>query len=341
MGSMTRIAATLLGAGAAYNYYRRRRDRNLKGQTALITGSSRGLGFLMAREYARLGCQVVICATDEDELDTARERLRGEGADVLAIVCDVSDESQVHRMVQEVTGHFGKVDILVNNAGIIQVGPAEAHTLKDFEDAMGVMFYGTLLPIREVLPQMMERRSGRIVNITSIGAKLSMPHLLPYTCAKYAARGLSQGLHAELRRHRISVTTVVPGLMRTGSFINAAYKGRRGGEFAWFSLGSSLPLISINATRAARQIVEASRQRDTEFVVGMPAKFAGLFAGLFPGLTADILGGVNMLLPRPDEGRNDARTGRAVRKGLRTTTTRVLDAGTTLGRRAGQFNNQG
>jgi short-subunit dehydrogenase len=105
---------------------------------------------------------------------------------------------------------------LVNNAGVIQMGPVEDQSLEDFEEALGTMFYGVLMPIWSVLPQMISRGEGRIVNITSIGGKLSVPHLLPYNCAKFAAVGLSEGLRAELGRSKISVTTIVPGLMRTG-----------------------------------------------------------------------------------------------------------------------------
>lgn len=100
---------------------------------------------------------------------------------------------------------------------------------------------------------MRARRRGRIVNITSIGGKVGMPHLLPYTCAKFATVGLSEGLRAELGREGIRVTTIVPGLMRTGSHLKAMFRGQHEQEFTWFSLGASLPLVSMGAERAARQ----------------------------------------------------------------------------------------
>lgn len=341
MQNSTKFAMAVLGAGLALGIRRRFRRRDIRGQTALITGSSRGLGYLMAREYARRGCRVVICARDEQELDIARARLIDEGAEVLSVVCDVSDEQQVEVLIDAATRHFGQIDILVNNAGIIQVGPIESQTPQDFEDALGVIFYGTLYPILSVLPQMMERGDGRIVNITSVGARLSFPHLLPYNCAKYATRGLSQGLRAELKRFGISVTTVVPGLMRTGSFANALFKGRREGELAWFSLGSSMPLVSMNARRAARRIVEASRRRRSEYVVGAPAKIAAAFAGRFPGFTADLLGAVNNLfLPAAEGSQGEVLTGKAVRNQFDGPLSRLVDIGTTLGRRAGHRLNQ-
>ena len=109
---------------------------------------------------------------------------------------------------------------MVNNAGMIQVGPLATTTKEDFVTALDVMFWGTLYPTLAVLPQMRARGRGHIVNITSIGDLVSVPHLLPYTCAKFAAVGLSEGLRAELGPVGIRVTTVVPGLMRTGSYFS-------------------------------------------------------------------------------------------------------------------------
>ena len=341
MKQVTKLSLALLGAGATYGLLRRRRRRDIRGQTALITGSSRGLGFLLAREYAQQGCRVVICSRDERELDIARDQLRNEGADVMAITCDVSNEREVGIMVDEASRHFGGIDILVNNAGVIPVGPLANQSVEDFEDALDTMFYGMLFPIWAVLPQMIDRGGGRIVNITSIGAKLSFPHLLPYNCAKFAAIGLSEGLHAELGRHNISVTTVVPGLMRTGSYLHAHFKGQKSGEYAWFSVLSSLPLISMNAERAARQIVRASQSRKTEHKVGFMAKGAALFAGIFPALTADILKVVESVV-LPGEEKEDATSlsGKDVRAQLQTPVARMIGVGTTLGRRAGRRYNQ-
>jgi NAD(P)-dependent dehydrogenase (short-subunit alcohol dehydrogenase family) len=189
------------------------------------------------------------------------------------------------------------VDILVNNAGIIQVGPIDTMTEGDFQMAMGAMYWGVLYPVLAVLPQMRARRSGRIVNITSIGARVSVPHLLPYSSAKFAAFGLSQGLRAELAREGITVTTIVPGLMRTGSHLKAYFKGRREWEYTWFALGASMPLISMDAERAARQIVAAVRRGEATRVLSLPAIILDRLSGLFPGTTANILGIVNRVLP--------------------------------------------
>jgi NAD(P)-dependent dehydrogenase (short-subunit alcohol dehydrogenase family) len=158
---------------------------------------------------------------------------------------------------------------------------------------------------------MLARGSGRIVNITSIGGKVSAPHLLPYNCAKFAAVGLSEGLRAELARHGIAVTTVVPGLMRTGSFVNALFKGRHREEYTWFSLLANLPVTSMAAGDAARRMVEAARRGDAELTLTVQAQAAARLQGLFPGLTADVLGLVNRLLPGPDGAVREPVPGKA------------------------------
>jgi NAD(P)-dependent dehydrogenase (short-subunit alcohol dehydrogenase family) len=330
-----RALLTTMGLGlglAGREALQRLREADLRGQVALITGGSRGLGFLLARELAREGCRLVICARDEQELEQARKDLEQRGAEVLAVPCDVADRAQVDHLIAEATGRFGRVDILVNNAGIIQVGPIETMTIQDFEDAMGVMFWGVVYPTLAVLPQMQERRSGRIVNITSIGGKVSVPHLIPYNCAKFAAVGFSEGLRAKLAQDGISVTTIVPGLMRTGSFLNAFFKGRQEAEFTWFALGSSLPLISMDAERAARQIVSAAKRGESERILTLPAHLVARFNGLFPGTTADLLGLVNrIVLPRAGGAGKAPARGMEVQERLHS---QLLNFLTSLGRSA-------
>jgi NAD(P)-dependent dehydrogenase (short-subunit alcohol dehydrogenase family) len=311
---------------------------DLTDQVVLITGGSRGLGFLLAREFARQGCRVVICARDGAELERARLDLERNGADVLAVECDVTDPSQVERLVRKAKERFGRVDILVNNAGTIQVGPIETMTAQDFEDALRVMFWGVLYPTLTVLPDMLRRQNGRIVNITSIGGKVSIPHLLPYGVAKFAAVGFSEGLRAELKGEGIRVTTIVPGLMRTGSFLNAFFKGRQEKEFRWFSLGAALPFISMDANRAARQIVDATRRGQAERVLSLPAGLLAEFHGLFPGLTADALGIANrLMLPEAEGGRLERVRGMDVRERARSS---VLRAFTRMGLNAAERLNQ-
>lgn len=297
-----KLGMMLAGAGAllaARAIFRKLNEYELRGKTVLITGGSRGLGLVMAREFAREGARIAICARDATELESAQLDLVRRGASVIASACDVADREQVGALVHEVERHFGQIDVLVNNAGVIEVGPMDVMTLEDYEEAMKTHFWGPLYTTLAVLPEMRERGDGRIVNITSIGGKISVPHLLPYSASKFALVGLSEGLRAELKKDGIVVTTVCPGLMRTGSPRNATFKGQNEAEYAWFSISDSLPVTSMSAERAARQIVAACKRGDAEVVLSIQAKMAVKFHGLFPGLTADLLGFVNELLPAP------------------------------------------
>jgi NAD(P)-dependent dehydrogenase (short-subunit alcohol dehydrogenase family) len=280
---------------------------DLRDQVVLVTGGSRGLGFLLAREFGRLGCRIAICARDGQELERARADLKRQGIAVLSLHCDVADREAVERLVSQVIGRLGRIDILVNNAGVIQVGPIRSMTIPDFQAAMDIMFWGTVYPSLAVLPQMQARGQGRIVNITSVGGKVSVPHLVPYSCAKFAAVAFSEGLRAELAGDGIAVTTIVPGLMRTGSHLNAEAKGDQEGEFVRFALAASLPLISMDAERAAREIVAATRRGEAERILSLPANVIARFNGLFPGATANLLGLVNRYLLPTDIARGSAR----------------------------------
>jgi NAD(P)-dependent dehydrogenase (short-subunit alcohol dehydrogenase family) len=285
MKALTPLLTAGALAGAAALTARRGPD-DLRGEVAVVTGASRGLGLLLARELARQGCPLVICARDSAELDRAAGQLREAGADVTAVACDVTDEATPSRLVQAALERHGRLDIVISNAGIIQVGPVRAASPEHFETALDTMALAPARLALAALPVMRGQRHGRIVTIASIGGKLSVPHLLPYSTAKFAAVGFSEGLRAELGRGPVMVTTVVPGLMRTGSHLQARFTGQAGKEFTWFALGASLPLVSMDAERAARQIIGAVRQRR--------------IAGLAPGLTSDALHLVQRLaLPAP------------------------------------------
>jgi short-subunit dehydrogenase len=155
--------------------------------------------------------QTCLCARSADKLEIARQQLEKTGADVMAIPADITDQYQVKSMINDVVRKYGRIDVLINNAGIIQVGPQETMTIEDYEKAMQTNFWATLYAIHAALPYFRRQGGGRIVNITSIGGKIAVPHLLPYSASKFAAVGLSEGLHAELKKENIQVTTIVPG----------------------------------------------------------------------------------------------------------------------------------
>ena len=276
---------------------KKRRQYDFAGKVVLITGGSRGLGLILAREFAAEGARVAICARDADELALARQDLESNGAEVFDAICDLRNQDEVARLVEDVRVRFGSIDVLVNNAGVIQVGPLEVQTQKDFEDAMQIHFWAPFYTMQAVLPEMRKRGEGRIINIASIGGKIPVPHLAPYCASKFALVGLSSSMGVELAKDNIFVTTVCPGLMRTGSHINATFKGQNKKEFALFSLSNALPISSINAERAARQIIRASARGDSEAIITIQAQLAAKMHNLLPEVTSEILSLVNQLLP--------------------------------------------
>jgi short-subunit dehydrogenase len=299
-------SAALLGiAGLTYAVVREQRVskqmRGLKGKVVLVVGGSRGLGYAIARELALSGARLALTSRNLDELERARTRLLASGcaapADVWVHPCDVSAEPTVREMVTAATAHFGRIDVLVNGAGIIMVGPLMSQTLDSFHEAMDVNFFGTVRATLAVLPQMLERGEGAIVNISSIGGKVAFPHLLPYVASKFAVTGWSQGLRAEVAGKGIRVTTVSPGIMRTGSHIQARFTGKQ--EYRWFATAASLPFTATNATDAARKIVRALAAGSAEISIGLQAIAAARLCNVAPELTATLLSLANHSLPSP------------------------------------------
>lgn len=284
--TLTAIFGVLACIGAAGAMARPGRRRRLDGQVVFITGGSRGLGLALALECARRGATIAICGRNQDLLESASRQVAVCGGRVLAISCDVRNQGEVQDAIARAEAAFGRIDMLINNAGVIAVGPAAAMTRDDYEEAMDTHFWAMYYAVEAALPILRRQRGGRIVNVTSIGGKVSVPHLLPYCASKFAAVGYSEGLRAELRGDHIFVTTVCPGLMRTGSPRNAWFKAQHRKEYAWFKLSGTLPGGSIAASSAARQIVNAALRGEPEIVVSLPAKLLAFAEGIAPRLVA-------------------------------------------------------
>lgn len=267
------------------------------GKVVIITGGSRGLGLVLARELVRRKARIAICARDVAELERARQELAAAGAEVLAVACDLSVAAQASSLVEQTLHRFGHLDVLINNAGIIQVGPLESMGLQDFREAMEINYFGLLHTCLAALPHLRRRRAGSIVNICSIGGAVAIPHLAPYSASKFAAVGFSEALCAESRRDGIRVTTILPGVMRNGSFVNALYKGNREREVAWFGAGASLPGASVSDVRAARRILRACALGEPYVVIGLPAKVLRVAHALAPGAFSRLSSLVGRLLP--------------------------------------------
>jgi NAD(P)-dependent dehydrogenase (short-subunit alcohol dehydrogenase family) len=300
---MSMLKWTALAAGiygAARLAARASRATSFRDKVVVITGGSRGLGLLLARRFGGEGAKLVICSRNDEELRRAQTELHNAGVDVEAVHCDVRLKIAVEDLIRTAVEAYGGIDVLVNNAGVIQVGPMEEMTEQDYDEAMDTHFWAALHAMRAALPVMRGRGGGRIVNVSSIGGKVGVPHLAPYCASKFALAGLSQAATAELRRHNIYVTTVYPNLIRTGSPRNALFKGRHDQEFTWFALGDSLPGISQSADRAAARIVTACRYGEPELITGLPAAIAARFHNTMPWLSLELAALIDQLvLPEP------------------------------------------
>ncbi len=289
-----------------------RRTCSFAGKVVLITGGSRGLGLVLARQLCADGARVALLARDPDELANARAELVQRGGDVLTISCDLLDRGQIDGAVQNVVDHFGGLDVVINNAGIIEVGPLEHMKREDFERAMNLHFWAPFDLIVKALPHLRRRGEGRIVNIASIGGRMAVPHLAPYCASKFALVGLSDALRAELARDRIHVTTVTPGLMRTGSQGNAKFKGDHLAEYTWFALSTALPFASVKAERAAAQIISACRRGLPSLTIPLIARATILGNALFPNIAGSMMKVINTVVLPPPAGLD----GDASRSGL-------------------------
>lgn len=306
------VLASMTFASAVYAWrqaVRRQRRIDFAGKTVLISGASRGLGLELARKFAHEGADLVLLARDKDNLLRSATELQRLGTQVTPMTCDVGDRREVRETVGSILRHKRSIDVLVNNAGIIQMGPVENMGLDDYEQTMRVHFWGPLYLMQELIPHMQAAGEGRIVNIASIGGKVAVPHLLPYVASKFALVGLSEGMRAELLKDGIYVTTVSPGLMRTGSHLNALFKGQYRKEYALFALANASPLLSTASASAAQKIVEACRYGEAEITITPQAQLLRMAQGLFPSLVADLFGAISRLLPTPGKDGIDSIEG--------------------------------
>src|SRR6266513_3281062 len=303
--------AVLLGAWVTARIIRTARY-TLRDKVAVITGGSRELGLVLARDICAQGGSVALIARDREELARAKADLarRGGAPNAFGVQCDLLDAAQIEAAVRQAIDRFGKIDILINNAGIIEVGPLEHMTREDFERAMQLHFWAAYELISQIVPEMRTWGGRHIVNISSIGGKVAVPHFAPYSLSKFALTGFSDAIRTELARDNIQVTTVAPGLMRTGSHVNAKFKGKHDAEFAWFSAGAGAPLISMDADRAARKIITAFRRGQPSLTLTFGARGAIAGNALFPNLTGYAMKIVNQFLPdAADESGEQSRSG--------------------------------
>lgn len=292
-------AGIVLGAAmAARQVQRARRRISFAGRTVIICGGSRGLGLILARELAEEGADLMLVARTREDLERARCELRSiTGREVVVHAIDVTEDGAMRQVIDDAIARTGRIDVLMNCAGVIQVGPFDHMTRADFERALATHLWGPLAAMQAVIPVMRSQGQGRIVNVSSIGGRVAMPHQAPYAASKFALFGLSDAVGDEVARDGIRVTTVCPGTMRTGSHVNIDVKGRHESEYAWFAAAASMPFLSMDATSAARKILRACRYGERRLTVGLPARIAVVADTLLPELMPDLMSVVNRLMP--------------------------------------------
>jgi short-subunit dehydrogenase len=297
------ISAPLIAAGVAGILYARSRLPSYlrKDRVAVITGGSSGLGLALAHRFGRAGLKLVLAARTMNDLERAKLELVSRKsvaneADVHLFACDLSDRGQAEALIGAAVERFGTVDMLINNAGVIEVGPMEDHPVEAYERSMAVNFFSAVYTSHAALPILLAKKESAIVNISSVGGKVAVPHLLPYVASKFALTGFSEGMHVELRQRGVRVTTVCPGLMRTGGETHAEFRGQIEKEKAWFQTAARMPILAANVTRAAERIFSAVKDRRAEITITPQAWLAARFAGIAPESTQLISALVNSLV---------------------------------------------
>ena len=294
------VASAVVATGAAVLVVRAVRNRklalpdpNAPRPVVLVTGGSRGLGLAIATRFARDPVRLVLASRNLAELQQAQETLLAQYAhlrpeDFHLVAADLSKPEEAQRLIDEAIDRYGRIDVLVNNAGIIDVGPIESQTLEIFERTMQINFFAALYTTWAALPHLRKQipldgtRRASIVNIASIGGKIAVPHMLPYSAAKFALVGFSEGLHAELRHKGIRVTTVCPGLMRTGGEDHVNIVGDVEFERRWFTFAAKTPGLAVSTKYAANRIFHAVACGRAEITISPQAWLAARFAGAFP-----------------------------------------------------------
>lgn len=257
---------------------------DLRDKVAIVTGASRGIGAAIAAELAMEGCHVVLAARSQDRTIALAERLRQlHGVRTLALTVDIADPGAVTAMVERTVAEFGGVDLLINNAGMGIYGSMDEVKMADLRHVFDVNFFGAIQAMQAVVPAMRRRGGGVIVNISSIVGKFASPLGGGYTATKFALEGASAAARAELRRDRIKVIIVRPGLTETEFSQNARVsvpgaEHRQGERHA--------PMRGITAEKVARRTVRAIQREEREIYISWFDRLLVLGSQLLPALFA-------------------------------------------------------
>lgn len=239
--------------------------------TVLITGASQGIGKATALLFARNGYNVVLAARNAERLDALAHELKTFNHSAIAVPTDVRDPEQVQQLVDRAIAEYGAIDVLVNNAGIYMSGPADSHSLEDWHTVLDTNLWGYIHTIHAALPQLIKQGKGMIVNVASVGGKVPIPYLVPYTTSKFAVTGLTQSLQSELSPKGITVSGIYPNLIKSDFMERAVFVGKDQEDVKsrrqQLEQVLSAPVIE-KPEDVAKAIWEAVQHKRTEVIVG-------------------------------------------------------------------------
>lgn len=195
--------------------------------TVLITGAFQGVGKATALLFARKGYELVLTSRYSEKLEVVAQEIESFGCSApLIVACDVTIPSQVSTLVEKALERYGYIDVLVNNAGIFASGPIEQFSLSDWHQVIDTNLWGYIHTIDALLPHFLQRGSGTIVNVSSIGGKVPTPYLVPYCTSKFGVTGLTEALQAELKPKNIHVCGIYPNLIKSSFLEKAVFRSK-------------------------------------------------------------------------------------------------------------------
>ena len=254
--------------------------------TVLITGASQGIGRATALLFAQKGYDLVLAARQADRLQTVAQEVQALGRSALAVPTDVKEPEQVNTLAQKALAQYGSIDVLINNAGIYLSGPVEEFSLSDWHQAIDTNLWGYIHMIQALLPQFLERGSGTIVNLSSIGGKVPIPYLVPYSTSKFAVTGLTEALHSELAPKGIQVCGIYPSVIKSSLMERAIFRGKNDQDAQarreQLDQVLSTPVVE-KPEDVAKAIWDAVKNQKSEVLVGS-ANMSKAAYRLFPGL---------------------------------------------------------
>ncbi|MUL36775.1 SDR family NAD(P)-dependent oxidoreductase [Gloeocapsopsis dulcis] len=258
--------------------------------TVLITGASQGIGKATALLFARKGYDLVLAARQPEPLQATAEEIQKLGRQAIAIPTDVRDPEQIKSLASKAIEHYGTIEVLVNNAGIYISGPVEEFSLEDWHQTIDTNLWGYIHTIYALLPHFLAQGSGTIINISSIGGKVPIPYLVPYTTSKYAVTGLTEALHSELKPKGIHVGGIYPNIIKSNFLERAIFRGKdqQDAQARLDQLNQVLNTPVIEKPEdVAEAVWKAVKDQREEILVGS-ANLSKAAYGIFPGLMQSV-----------------------------------------------------